>query len=183
MKRALIAAACGLLLLPGRSSAQIRASEMGSVTQTIDGTRITVAGSRPRARDRDRLFGHVVHWGEVWTPGANFATTLETSRAIKLNGHAIPQGKYSMWIVVRQTGDWTMMLDTVVQRYHTNRPDSIKVLVRFPLKVQEAPFTEMLTWSFPGVRADGGTPSSSSRSGPRSSRRGMDPRCSCLRRP
>lgn len=157
MKRALIIVAGAWLLLPGRAPAQIRASELGSVSQTIDGTRITVTGSRPRARNRDRLFGHVVHWGEVWTPGANFATTLETNRAIKLNGHAVAQGKYSMWIVVREHADWTLMLDTVTQRYHTNIPDSMKVHLRFPLKAQEGPFTEMLTWSFPEVRATGGT--------------------------
>jgi hypothetical protein len=156
MNRAMIVVACGLLFLPTASSAQVRASEISSVSQTIDGTRITITGSRPRARNRDALFGHVVHWGEVWTPGANFATTLETSKPIKLNGYTIPQGKYSMWIIVREKGDWTMLLDTLAQRYHTRRPDTTKVAIKFPVTVQQGEFTEMLTWTFPEVRASGG---------------------------
>ena len=38
------------LLLPGAVSAQIRASEMGTMTQVIDGTKISVTYSRPRMR-------------------------------------------------------------------------------------------------------------------------------------
>ena len=42
----------------------------------VNGTTITLDFSRPVARGRDSLFGGVVHWGELWTPGANWATKL-----------------------------------------------------------------------------------------------------------
>ena len=71
---------------PSAAAAQIRASEIGTMSQIIDGTKITMEYSRPRARGRDQLFGHVVHWNEVWTPGANWATTFETNKNITLNG-------------------------------------------------------------------------------------------------
>ena len=61
-------------------AAQIRASERATVSQVVDGTRITVDYSRPRARGRAALFGGEVKWNEVWTPGANDATTLEIDR-------------------------------------------------------------------------------------------------------
>ena len=64
------------LALPARAPAQVRASEAASVSQTVDGTKITIEYSRPRGRARDSLFGKVVPWGEVWTAGANLATTL-----------------------------------------------------------------------------------------------------------
>ena len=70
-------------------SAQVRASEPALVAQTIDGTRLTVEYSRPRARTRDSLFGRVVTWGEVWTPGANLATTLEVGKDVKINGQPL----------------------------------------------------------------------------------------------
>ena len=62
--------------------AQIRASEMATFTQMIDGTKISMSYSRPRGRGRDPLFGSVksVRWDEVWTPGANYATTFEVNR-------------------------------------------------------------------------------------------------------
>src|SRR5512143_914055 len=92
-------------------SAQIRASELATVSQVIDGTEIKLEYSRPRARGRDSLFGGEVKWNEVWTPGANYATTLEINRDIRLDGHPVSKGKYSVWLVVRQSGPWTMMLD------------------------------------------------------------------------
>jgi hypothetical protein len=76
--------------LPSAAAAQIRASEIGTMSQIIDGTKITVEYSRPRARGRDPLFGgRVVRWNEVWTPGANWATTFETTKNITLNGTTV----------------------------------------------------------------------------------------------
>jgi hypothetical protein len=146
-----------IVAVPGVVAAQIRASEQGVTKQTIDGTTITIDYSRPGVRDRDPLFGGVVHWGEVWTPGANWATTLETDKAITLNGHRVPMGKYSMWIVVREDDQWTMVLDTTVRLFHLSHPDSAAHQIRFPVEPGEGPFTEMLTWDFPEVSATGAT--------------------------
>ena len=54
------------------------------MSQTIDGTTITVEYSRPTARGprplrRPRAVGHRVD------PGANWATTLETDKDIQIN--------------------------------------------------------------------------------------------------
>jgi len=103
-------------------SAQIRASEPALVAQTIDGTKLTVEYSRPRARTRDSLFGRVVTWGEVWTPGANMATTLEVSKDVKVNGVALAKGKYSVWLVVRASGPWTAVFDPRSKLFHTQHP-------------------------------------------------------------
>ena len=86
--------------------AQVRASEIGTMSQIIDGTHITMVYSRPQTRGRDPIFGtSAAHWNEVWTPGANWATTFEVDRNIKLDGHPVPKGKYSVWFVIRQSGD------------------------------------------------------------------------------
>lgn len=152
--RALLAAAA----LPSVLFAQIRASEPASVSQTVDGTRITIEYSRPRLRGRDAIFGTKnVKWDEVWTPGANYATTLETSRNIKLDGHPIPKGKYSVWMVVRKSGPWTFVLDQRAKLFHMAHPDSTNSQIRFAVTPQNVPATEVLTWSFPSVRATGAT--------------------------
>ncbi len=135
--------------------AQVRASERGTVSQTIDGAVVTVNYSRPRLRGRTPLFGKVVHWGEVWTPGANWATTLELSREVRLDGHPIPKGKYSVWFVV-QPEEWTLILDPRVHRYHTEIPDSIAGQFRWTVRPAVAPPTEVLTWGFPDLRPGGG---------------------------
>jgi hypothetical protein len=153
--RALLA----LLVFPLPLSAQIRASELASITQTMDGTRVTIEYSRPRARGRDPLFGtEAAQWGEVWTPGANWATTLEVSDDVRLNGHAVPKGKYSVWMVVAKKGsDWTVVLDPRPRLYHMKHPDSTATQIRFAAHPEEIPFTEVLTWSMPALRSNGGT--------------------------
>lgn len=146
------------LAIPCTLSAQIRASELGTMTQVIDGTKISVEYSRPRSRGRDPLFGtKAVHWGETWTPGANWATTLELNKNVKINGKPVAKGKYSVWMVVRQSGDWTVVLDPDSHRYHMNPPDSTANQVRLNVHVETVPFTDVLTWSMPELRTNGGT--------------------------
>jgi hypothetical protein len=145
-----------LLLVPSVLTAQMRASERGAVSQTIDGTTITIDYARPQVRGRDSLFGGVEHWGAVWTPGANFATTLETDRPIKLDGHPVAPGKYSLWLVI-QPEEWTMVIDPRHKMYHVPYPDSTADQIRYQVKPGTGPFNEMLTFTFENVRGDEGT--------------------------
>ena len=153
------ASGCLLLVfgLPLPAAAQVRASEPASVSQTVDGTKLTVTYSRPRARARDSLFGKVVSWNEVWTPGANLATTLETNKDIRLNGRPVPKGKYSVWMVVRRSSEWTAVLDPRAELFHEAHPDSTAQQIRFPVHTAERAFAEVLTWWFPEIRVNGMT--------------------------
>ena len=146
-------------LFADSAGAQIRASEIGTMSQIIDGTKITMEYSRPRARGRDPLFGNprVVRWDEVWTPGANYATTLEVSKDVTVNGKRLAKGKYSVWFVVKKDTPWTVVFDPRVRRYHMEPPESTTTQIRFPVRPEEAPFTEVLTWSMPALSASGGT--------------------------
>jgi hypothetical protein len=147
-----------LLAAPFPLAAQIRASEIGTISQTIDGTRISVEYSRPRARGRENLFGtKFVRWGETWTPGANWATTLEVSKPVVIEGHPVAKGKYSVWMVVKQDSLWTVVLEPRHHLYHMDPPDSNATQVRIPVRARSAPFTDVLTWSMPEIRMDGGT--------------------------
>ena len=159
MIRSACLVAVGLSLLDtGTANAQIRASELGSITQVIDGTKISVTYSRPRTRGRQQLFGSkVAHWGEVWTPGANWATVLEVSRDVTLNGQAVPKGKYSVWMVLRERGDWTTVLDPNSRIFHMDPPDSSAKQIRISTPVDQAPAVDVLTWSMPALTASGGT--------------------------
>ena len=151
--RVVLVSAVVLGALAPEASGQIRASERSTITQTVDGTVITVDYSRPRTRGRSSVFGDEVKWEEIWTPGANMATTLEVSKPVEINGHPVPKGKYSVWIQVNQ-GDWIFMLDTVVNRFHTVRPKLDKVMLKFNFRPEEKPRLDVLTWWFPDVRSD-----------------------------
>jgi hypothetical protein len=143
---------------PGRARAQesLSASELAIVSQVVDGTRITVEYSRPRARGRRGLFGTEVPLGHVWTPGANQSTTLAVSKDVSINGHTVPKGKYSVWMALA-AGDWELVLDHDTTRYHTNPPKPAAGQVRFAIPREHHDFTEVLTWSFPVVSTTGMT--------------------------
>ncbi len=144
--------------VPSTGSAQIRASELGMLAQTIDGTRITITYSRPRTRGRPQLFGSkAAHWGETWTPGANWATVFEANKDVTLNGRTVPKGKYSVWMVLRETGAWTTILDPDWHRFHMEPPDSNTKQIRIPTRVDSAAFVDVLTWSMPEMTVSGGT--------------------------
>lgn len=146
-----------LLFLSVPVAGQARASEPAGVTQVLDGARFTLEYSRPRSRARDSLFGRVVKWGETWTPGADWATTLDAGRDFTLDGHPVPKGKYSVWMVVQPGGEWTLILDPRHHRFHENRPDSTAEQFRFPLRTTQAPYADALLWWWPELRPLGGT--------------------------
>lgn len=155
--RSLAALCAGALLLgdcmrPAPMAAQIRGSEAAVVAQTIDGTTLTLEYSRPVARGRT-LFGGIVPWGVVWTPGANWATTLEADEDVRLNGVDVPAGRYSLWMIPRE-GPWTLTLDRNPKIFHFQKPDSAADQIHVAVTPVEAPHVEMLTWSFPAVTGD-----------------------------
>jgi hypothetical protein len=157
MRNRILAGFCTVLALsalcaPSSADAQIRASEAASVAQTIDGTRITLEYSRPSVRGRD-LFGALVPWNVVWTPGANWATTMETDRDIRLNGVDVPAGRYSMWMIPRD-GAWTLTLNPNAKLFHFQKPDSTAEQIHVSVQPEPAPHKEVLTWSFPAVSGD-----------------------------
>lgn len=136
---------------------QVHASPLGTVSQTIDGTEIEVRYSRPAARGRE-LFGNLIDWGYMWTPGANWATRLRVTRPVHLEGRYLPRGDYSLWF---QAGPdrWTINVHPNPVLFHTGEYPSPE---DFQLSFGEAPvdpghYAEMLTFSFPAVRPDGGT--------------------------
>jgi Protein of unknown function (DUF2911) len=145
-----------LLPLAGPASAQIRASERGSASQTVDGTVITVEYARPQIRSREKVFGGVVRQGETWTPGANWATTLEFSKPVRLNGQEVAAGKYSVWMVPGPA-EWKVNLHKDHHRYHTQHPKLEEMFVSFPVKPDSGENLEILTFDFPRVAKDGAT--------------------------
>ena len=152
-----LAALIGALALPAAALAQSKASEPASVSQTVDGTKITIEYSRPRARARETIFGKVVKWNDSWTPGANDATTLELSKDVVMNGQKVPKGRYSVWFFVREKGAWTVALDSVHKRWHMPHLDTMKTQIRFAATPDSGAFTDVLTFSFPSLRVSGAT--------------------------
>ena len=150
---AVLAVATGLAGGANRPcAAQGMLSEHAVVAQTVAGTTITIEYYRPVARGRDSLFGKVVTWGEHWTPGANWATTIDVDHDVRLDGALLPKGKYAIWTVV-QRDRWTVELHRQWHKYHVPPPsDTSDIQLRLAVRPEAGPPVEVLTFDFPVVR-------------------------------
>ena len=157
MKRTTIAA-LGATMFLGVSSleSQIRASERGASIQTIDGTTVTIDYGRPQVRGRTNLYGGEIPWGKKWTPGANWATTIEVNNPITINGHALDRGKYSIWFEVKQS-NWQVIIDPEHRRFHLSGPSNDPGSVTFAVTPETIDHTEILTWDFTRITPTGAT--------------------------
>src|SRR6185436_11079230 len=97
------------ILAPGTTSAQVKASQTGTVSQEVGATKIALQFDRPVARGRE-LFGALVKWGAVWTPGANTATTIDLSEDVTVQGERLAKGKYSVWSIPGEQ-EWTLIFN------------------------------------------------------------------------
>lgn len=156
MRFPLLVLASVLSAVPGPGLAQVQASERATVSQTIDGTTITIDYSRPRIRGRGKPFGDVAKIGDHrWTPGANWASTITSNKAFKLNGHEVPEGTWSMWIDLEPDA-WTMILDPTDSIFHTVPPEDSAEQIRFEVEHREGgPFFESMIFYVPETRLSG----------------------------
>jgi hypothetical protein len=143
---------------PAIACAQIRASEHFTLTQRVSTTTITIDGDRPVARGRT-LFGDgaVVKWGEIWTPGANWATTIEVDRDVTIDGQALPKGKYSLWLTPQAPpAMWSLSFSRAAKRFHTRHPGAEDEQLRIAVKPEQSPMhMETLAWYMPVVTPEG----------------------------
>jgi hypothetical protein len=95
-----------------------RASPHESTSGTIDGSEITITYGRPSMRGRE-VFGRLVPYGRVWCPGADEATTLDSTHDLRLGDLLIPAGPHTIWML--PTPDkWTLIVSKEPSGFHTN---------------------------------------------------------------
>jgi hypothetical protein len=126
-------------------------SQLGSVTQTVAGTRVEITYRRPVARGRT-LFGDLVPWGKIWTPSADSAVVFSTSAPIEINGAQLAAGTYSLWAIPEQES-WTVAFNAVPHTFHLAYPDGRDVL-RVRATPKQGAQMETLAFYFPLVDAD-----------------------------
>ncbi|HEY2805504.1 MAG TPA: DUF2911 domain-containing protein [Gemmatimonadales bacterium] len=129
----------------------IRRSQEALVRQKIANTWLEVHFRRPVARGRSPLFGPVVKWGDIWTPGADSATTLAVSTPIQIEGQRLPQGTYSIWMIPDSAGAWTIIFNKTAKAFHLNYPGQDQDQLRLRVAPSETTHMESLMWYFPSV--------------------------------
>lgn len=78
--------------------------------QSIGITDVTITYSRPGVKGRE-VWGKLVPYNELWRTGANMATVLEVTDEVMIEGQKLPAGKYSLFTIPAQTGEWTLVIN------------------------------------------------------------------------
>ncbi|MBI4623762.1 MAG: DUF2911 domain-containing protein [Verrucomicrobia bacterium] len=73
-------------------------SPNSTVKQRVGVTDVEINYARPSMKGRT-IFGGLVPLGKVWRTGANTATKIAFSTAVKLNGTAVPAGAYELFTI------------------------------------------------------------------------------------
>lgn len=113
-----VCAASALAQAPAAKGPQIAIpplSPTSTVKHKVGFTEIEIVYSRPSLRGR-KIFGEWEPYGEVWRTGANSATRITFSTAVKFGGKELPAGTYALqtipgpkeWTVIfnKGTKDW-----------------------------------------------------------------------------
>lgn len=147
-----VTVAAGLFLAAYAAAAQAPPkSQLGTISQLIAGARVEVVYRRPVARGRE-LFGALVPWGKIWTPGADSAVRISLSGAMDVNGSELPAGTYGVW-TIPDSNSWVLIFTRNAVAFHTRFPagnDALRVKAT-PLRGNHV---ETLQWEFPMVDAD-----------------------------
>jgi hypothetical protein len=133
------------------SGQRIRRSQLGSVSQRIADTEVTIVYSRPVARGRT-LFGPggVVAYDEAWNPGADTATSIEFSTDVTINGEPLQAGEYSLWAIPREDS-WTVIFSSAADVWHIPYPGENRDAVRLEVATERGAHMETMTYYFPVV--------------------------------
>jgi hypothetical protein len=124
------------------AAAQIQtpaASSAGSVSSKVGLTDVKIEYSRPKMKGR-KIFGEgsgfLVPFGKIWRTGANNGTSIEFSDDVKVEGAAVPKGKY---LIFTWPGgaEWTVSLYKDLELGgNTGGYDTAKEQARFKVKAE-----------------------------------------------
>lgn len=148
MLRTALASVAFAVILASPVTAQ-KASQTGTVSQEVNDTRISMQYDRPVARGRP-LFGELIEWDAIWTPGANRATWIEFSKPVRVEGHELEAGRYGLWMTPKEDGHWEIALVAEWDTHHGMFPFG-EELVTLTVQTGEASHVEVLAWYFPEV--------------------------------
>ncbi|MQA90179.1 MAG: DUF2911 domain-containing protein [Gemmatimonas sp.] len=70
-----------------------------------------------------------------------------------IEGQTLPSGRYSIWAVPQQEGEWTLIFSTAWDVQHRPYPEGNEVL-RVSIPPRTTDYMESLAWYFPAADAD-----------------------------
>lgn len=129
--------------LPQASSAQ-------TITQSFGLGKVTLSYSRPNTKGR-KVFGAMEPFGQVWRTGANGATSITFTDAVKVNGQELAAGTYGVFTIPGKD-EWTVIFNKDAKQWgayeYKEAEDVLRIKVK-PVKLKDK--VETFTMQFANV--------------------------------
>ncbi len=130
--------------MPAPAKDAAKPSPAAKANGKIGAANVTVNYSSPGVKGR-KIFGGLETYGKVWRAGANEATTVEFSKAVMVEGKALPAGKYSFFVTPTEK-DWTVIFNKVPNQWGAYKYDEKQDALRVLVKPRKAALTERLMY-------------------------------------
>jgi hypothetical protein len=128
-------------------------SQHATVSQAVAWGRLTLEYRRPVARGRE-LFGSLVPWDEPWTPAADSAVVFTTTTPLVLADQPLDAGSYSLWLIPRETGPWTVVLSRAARVFHAPYPGEASDALRVLIDPVHGAHVESVQFTFPWAEGE-----------------------------
>lgn len=121
-----------------------QASSGQTIVQDFGLGKITLTYSRPNTKGR-KIFGGLEPYNAVWRTGANNATTIKFTDAVKIEGQDVPAGEYGLFTIPGKN-EWTFILNKTAKQWgayeYKESDDILRVKVKpMPTKGKVETFT------------------------------------------
>jgi len=148
MKKLLLLSAIALVTIgvQAQNDKSKRPSPPAKVSETTNkGVTITIDYSQPAVKGRE-IGKEIAPYGQVWRTGANEATVFEVNKDVKVEGKALPAGKYGLYSIPGKD-EWVIIFNKTWNQWGTNYAEKDDAL-RVKVKPGKAPsFTERMTFA------------------------------------
>ena len=144
-------------------------NQRSEVSQQIGLVRVVVEYSSPDVHGptgedrRGKIWGGLVPWGVhdlgfnnrkgPWRAGANENTVFSVSHPVKINGQALPAGRYGLHMLAGER-EWTVIFSKNATSWGSFSYDQSEDALRVTVTPEKAPFREWLTYEFLERRPD-----------------------------
>jgi hypothetical protein len=149
----LIAMAVGLQFdLQAQGLKMPQASSSQTLTQAFGLGTVTISYSRPNVKGR-KIFGGLEPYDAVWRTGANSATTIAFTEAVKIEGKDLAAGEYGLFTIPGQN-EWTIIINKGAKQWgayeYKESDDVLRIKVKAAkLKDKVETFTIQLADVYP----------------------------------
>ncbi|WP_231425204.1 MULTISPECIES: DUF2911 domain-containing protein [Pedobacter] len=121
--------------------AQPKPSPAATVTGKVKNANITINYSSPAVKGR-KIWGGLEAYDKVWRAGANEATTFETDKDIMVQGKSLPAGKYSFFLIPKESGTWTAIFNKEPKQWGAYKYEEAKDALRVDVKTKALKATQ-----------------------------------------